>query len=110
MKIQIDTTFRTIKIEEPVNIAEFFTMVKKLFPNDMWKEFKLETNVIQNWNSPIIINEYPSIPIIPIPCTPNIPWNPIQPYPWIICDTNTNDQCNYTLQNGTFNIDCKVKN
>ena len=115
MKLQIDTNAKVIRIEELVNIAEFFTMVKKLFPNDLWKEFKLETNVINNWNSPIIIKEYPVYPQNPF-----YPYNPLQPPyqpTWITCKTGIHTEngygsqkTTYDLNPGVFNLDLQAQN
>lgn len=58
MKIQLDTTNKTIKVEESVNLKELTEALEKLLPNGEWKEFTLHTNtVIQNFSSPIIIRE-----------------------------------------------------
>lgn len=58
MKIQLDTTAKTIKVEESVNLKELTDALEKLLPNGEWKEFKLETNtVIQNFSSPIVIRD-----------------------------------------------------
>lgn len=66
MNIQIDTVNKVLKLQESVNLGEFSEILLKLFPNNEWKEYKLETNtVINNWTSPIIIDRY----------VPN-------PYPW----------------------------
>lgn len=56
MKIQIDTTLKTIKLEESANLGELAEILNKLLPNNLWKEYKLETNtIINNWTSPTII-------------------------------------------------------
>lgn len=68
MKIQIDTNLKTIKVEEKVNMKEFMSAVKKLFPEEKWEEYSLETSTIINWSSPIYVEPYR-------------PW--VQPYPWI---------------------------
>lgn len=58
MKIQLDTKAKTIKFEEDVKLATLLTTVKKLLPNDEWKEFVLITNTkIEYWTSPIIYKE-----------------------------------------------------
>lgn len=58
MKIQLDTTNKTIKVEESVSLKELTEALEKLLPNGEWKEFKLETKtVIQSWSAPIIIRE-----------------------------------------------------
>jgi len=59
MKLQIDTTNKIIRIEEAVNLNELLKMVKALFPNDTWKEYKLETAVIKEWINPIVVNPNP---------------------------------------------------
>lgn len=70
MKIQLDTTAKTIKVEESVNLDELVKTLSKLLPNNEWKKFKLETNtVIHNWNSPIYTNPrvwpiYPTAPCV----------------------------------------------
>ena len=60
MKIQLDTTAKTIKVEESVNLGELTTALEKLLPEGLWKEFKLETATVINWGSyqPIIIRDY----------------------------------------------------
>jgi len=56
MKLQIDTSRKTIKIEEDAKLIKLFSLLKKLFPNGEWKEFILETNtIIEHWQNPIII-------------------------------------------------------
>lgn len=56
MKIQIDTTNKSIKVEESVSLKELTDSLEKLLPNGEWKEFTLQTNtVIQNFSSPIVI-------------------------------------------------------
>lgn len=68
MKIQFDTTSKTIRIEERVNLGEFIEKMEMLLPNEQWKEFKLEVTVLTNWINPIIIEK-------PIPFT-----NPYKPF------------------------------
>lgn len=111
MKLQINTTDKTIKIEESVNVYEFFQMIQNLFPNNLWKDFKLETNVINNWSNPIIIKEYPIYPVNPFPYNP--PYNPT----WVTCQTGVHaengfasSKTTYNLNPGIFNIDCQVTN
>ena len=60
MKIQLDTTEKTIKIEEKVNLGELVKILDKLLPNKEWKQYELETNtVINNWGNTIYYKEYP---------------------------------------------------
>lgn len=83
MKIQLDTTSKTIKIEEPVLLADLVSTLESMLPDDAWQEFKLETNTIVNWTNPII---YPAIRPIVDP----IPWN----VPWITYEDNRKYQIN----------------
>jgi hypothetical protein len=93
MKIQIDTIQKIIKLESSENLGEFFNVLKQMLPDDLWKEFKLETNtIINNWNTPIIWKTYPDY---------IHPWNPCTP--WI---TYSSASPNY-LTNGLYNIDVK---
>jgi hypothetical protein len=75
MKLILDTTEKTIKIEESVNLKDLFEMLERLLPNGDWKEFKLETNTSIVWNnpSPIIINPYVPSPF-DVPYQPTYPW------------------------------------
>jgi hypothetical protein len=61
MKMQIDTTAKTIKIEGAVKLSVLFDHLQKFFPGGEWEDYDLQTNtVINNWASPIIINKpYP---------------------------------------------------
>lgn len=63
MKIQLDTTNKVIKLENSINLGELVKNLEKILPKAEWKQFTLETNtVINNWNSPVIIREYPQYP------------------------------------------------
>lgn len=116
MKLQISTDEKWIKVEENVNLFDLYKTIKKLFPDDLWKEFELRQEAIINWTPPIIIKEYPVWPVNPVypgPTTPNVPWQPYQPFPWITCQTGTNIEggfasakTTYNLQGGVYNIDC----
>jgi len=94
MKLQIDTTNKTIKIEEPVNLKELTDLLEKLLPKGEWKEFKLEPQIIVNWNNPIIIEKELQCP------------SPYQ-QPWITCDVagTGKNEINYTLNPGVYNIE-----
>lgn len=66
MKLQLDTTKKTIKLEEDIKLSLLIDTIKKLLPNNEWKQFTLQTNTtIGYWNSPVIIKEYPSYPQYP---------------------------------------------
>ncbi len=59
MKIQLDTTSKIIRVNEPVNLKELFDLLNKILPNDDWHGYALEGNtVIQNWTSPIVVTPY----------------------------------------------------
>ena len=102
MKLQLDTTRKTIKIEENVKLSTLVNTLNKLLPNKEWKEFTLETNTtIQSWVNPLIIREYP----------PVYPW---WKNPWICYNGTTIDNSNgtmllktdtYTLKSGIYNIE-----
>ena len=81
MKLQLDFDEKTIKIEERVNLGEFFNKLEEILPDLKWREFDLEVGSITNWMNPIIIN----------PITPYFP--DVPQYPW------------YTTCEGTYNID-----
>jgi hypothetical protein len=69
MKLQIDFTAKTIKLEGSENLKEFFNVLKKLFPQNEWQKFSLETQTtIINWSNPIYYHP------TPIPNTPVFPW------------------------------------
>ncbi len=58
MRIQLDTTAKTIKVENTVNFGELVDFLEKFLPGE-WKTYKLEANtIIQNWGNPIYIDRY----------------------------------------------------
>jgi hypothetical protein len=67
MKIQLDTTAKTIKVEGSVNLNELYEALKKLLPQGEWKDFILEANTSITWINPITIQPY---------------IYPYNPYPW----------------------------
>jgi|SRR6185436_5576075 len=100
MNIQIDTLNKILKLQESVNLGEFSEIMLKLFPNNEWKEYKLETNtVINNWSNPIII-ERQGWPY-------QYPWWSTSPY---LGTGNSNtitykeDTHTLTGTNGTYNL------
>lgn len=68
MKIQLDTITKTLKLEESVNLGELAEMLEKFLPDGQWKSYKLETSIIHNWGSPIIIEKHKHFP------RPYYPW------------------------------------
>jgi len=106
MKLQLDTTAKTIKLEEGVLLGEFFEKIMVILPNDSWKEFKLLAETKIEWINPypIIIKEiqpwvYPSYPVYPVYPT----------YPWITWYGTTGEARGeipaYTYNAGVYNID-----
>ena len=88
MKIQIDFTNKTIKIEENVNLREFITKIQVLLGKE-YEEYSLIPEVIMNWNNPIYI-PFPTEPVYPNPYYPT----------WMASETE-----NYTTSNtGIYNI------
>ncbi len=59
MKIQIDTDNKIIRLESSINFGEFMTKINLLFPDDTWKEYKVETNTQIVWSDPIFIKSRP---------------------------------------------------
>ena len=98
MKIQLDTTNKTVKIEENIKVSKLIATLKKLLPED-WKEFTLETHTtINNWGSPYIIREYP---VYPKPYIPSYPW---------YCTTSKSygvkeNTADYSLKSGVYNVE-----
>jgi hypothetical protein len=108
MKIQLDTTNKKIKIEEEINIGELIEQLEKLLPNNLWKEFSLEVNIIHNWSSPIIIEPIKPMPPYPIQPIPYTPYPGFPNYPWITCGTGTANN-SLTLNEGVFCIELNNK-
>ena len=56
MKIQIDTELKIIQVEQQCKLVELFDFVKKIFPDNKWKEYSIEAiPYIYNWNNPIYV-------------------------------------------------------
>ena len=98
MKIQLDTTNKTIKLEDRVEFSELIKTLNKLLPKGEWKKFTLETHtVINNWASPVV---FPLYPIYKSPPR-EIPW-----YTATWDGVDKNDRCQ--LKAGTYNIETKL--
>jgi len=99
MNLQINTSEKTIKLAETVNLNELAEVLNKLLPNNEWKEYKLETNtIINNWSNPTIIyrDRY----------WPSYPWNTpiyISGSTGGICVSNT-ATFNSSSSQGTYNL------
>jgi len=55
MKFQLDTTNKTIKVEEKIKLSELIETLEKMFPKEEWKEFALEISTIVN--TTVVINK-----------------------------------------------------
>lgn len=121
MKIKLDTEKKILSIEEQVNIGDLIDMLENMLPNGLWREFKLEVVVINNWTNPILVKEYPVYPSTPNPL-PFQPYAPIQPYPnpispcdpiypWITYGTSTDSKTDFTISTipGVFNVEYPKK-
>ena len=85
MKIQLDTSNKTITVEEKVNLGELFDILSKLLPDDSWKQFDIVPMFIYNWSNPIVIQPY-------LPYT----------YPWI---TYADSSSATLTTDGIYNIE-----
>ena len=96
MRIQLDTTEKTITIEEDVNLHNFYEQINSLLPNGLWREFTLKVSVIKEWENPI------SIPNIsnPQPYHPQSPYD--NPYSPVWYTNGSTD--NFLLNDGVYNI------
>lgn len=108
MKLQLDTTSKTIKIEQDVLLSKLIETLDSILPNKEWKKYTLETaTVIEHWHSPTVIREY-----VPRPA-----------YPWwgapiTYMSSNREDHLmavkasavdtNYSLKSGVFNVEVKA--
>lgn len=112
MKLQLDTTNKTIKVEGDVKFAELIKTLDKLLPKSEWKEFTLETNTtIVSWQQPYYV-----------------PYKHYEPYwrPWISYTTSggtstqkskdwdvlsmkgavgSSSLTTYAIKDGTYNIE-----
>lgn len=59
MRIQLDTSEKTIKVEGTVPFKELIDTLKKLLPDKEWEKYTLESNTtIHNWSYPIYIEKW----------------------------------------------------
>ncbi len=103
MKIQIDTDHKTIKIENDVSIEKLLNTLKKLFPNNEWKEFTLQTNtVIERFHSPIVVEKWRE---------PYYPWWSTRYYSQNMDHSLSSklmaksDDNRFSLKSGVFNVE-----
>lgn len=90
MKLQLDTTNKTVKVEETVGLEEFMKVLERLLPDGKWKKFNLETQTVINWSNPVVIEPY----------TP-----PHWQQPWITYDTRGTDANKYSIKDGVYNVE-----
>jgi hypothetical protein len=90
MKLQFDTTAKTIKFEETVNLGELIKELDMLLPNKQWEEYKLEIALINNWINPVLIKES-------APC--GRPCHPFTEFPIITCRS-------HGYKSNQYNIEC----
>jgi len=102
MKLQINTTDKTIKIDSDVLLSVLFDTLEKLFPDEVWEEFTLKTSsTIVGW-----------INLLAVPWTR--PYWPVESSrrwwedrPWYeVTDGGSSDEPEITLTAGTFNVEC----
>lgn len=111
MKLQIDTTVKTIKVEGTVSLLELTETLERLLPNGIWKTFSLECGVTIVWNTPTIIR-YPNYPYYPWWYQPAVTYSggfvgttaPVTTDTFTL--TNENGvQATYNLVAGTYNVE-----
>ena len=94
MKLQLDTSAKTIKVEGSVKLSELTDTLDKILPG-IWKEFTLEANTtIVNWQSPVYIYRDQIKP-------------PVYPY-WYTCQNDNTLLCsdpNIQQCSGQYNIE-----
>jgi hypothetical protein len=107
MKLQLDTTAKTIKVEGTVNLNELFIALKKLLPEGLWKQFSIESNTTIVWTEPVKV--YPFYPYWPW-------WNPQPTIMYGSTGTTTpagnnnnltlsSGEITYALNQGTYNVE-----
>jgi hypothetical protein len=90
MKLQLNTTDKTVTLEEAVKVGDLTDILEKLLPGE-WKTYTIKTNTTFNWGNPIIIREYPQYPSYPYWWT-----SPIY--------SNGETSISYTASDGIFNL------
>lgn len=104
MRIQLDTSSKTIKVEGTVNIEDLYETLKKLLPRGDWKLFALEANTTIEWVNPIVVPRYPYYPQYPYPWWGN-------PTSGSYCNSGNYETQGYTnaltyeLKEGVYNIE-----
>ena len=88
MKLQLDTTNKTISIEEQVTFGDLLDTLEELLPNGRWSEYKLITTKTIDWS------------LYPI-YTPQV-YPTDNGCPWIT--SSDKSETNYAINPGVFNI------
>lgn len=83
MRIQIDTSLKTIKLDKNTKMETLIDFLDKIIP-DEWMQYTIETNTIINWTNPIVYRE------------------PYQKYPNYWYDTSTGFLKNPTAHIGNY--------
>lgn len=73
MKLQIDTSLKTIKVEHLTNFGDLITALAGMFPDGQWREYSLDPGIIINWKDPYVIKTPASNP------HQQFPFQPFQP-------------------------------
>lgn len=89
MKLQLDTTNKTILIDQEVTFGDLLDTLEDLLPNGKWAEYKLIPSQQLTWTT------YPMYTPVIQPLT-----NPIPDYPWIV----TSGTESYDVVPGVYNI------
>jgi len=108
MKLQLDTTLKTIKVEGTVNLLELTETLERLLPNGVWKTFSLECGVSIVWVNPQPI--YPSWPYYPWWHTPTYSYisgvGPVATTASVYTLTNDEGaQVTYNLEPGIYTVE-----
>lgn len=58
MKLHLDTSLKTIQVEEAINLGELYTLLDTLIPNGMWKSFTLSVGKGPTTFVPVLVPNY----------------------------------------------------
>jgi len=98
MKLQIDTSRKTISLEEQVNLGDLFETLETLLPNGLWKQYSLIPNSTLTWSNPIYI--YPNT--YEVPNT-----NPVWEWPTVTCGSSGASIPSSTTTSHIYNVETK---
>jgi len=78
MRLTIDTTAKTITMDETVSLGELFKLLGEFFPEEAWKEYSLGMPTNSNW---FPVDHTPPFQSPPFnPNTPDITFYNTAPY------------------------------